>query len=200
MVSTPRKRNASRSPDGGRLHKRLLTSSPEEGEVADTGPSLPNPTIPPISLPSKPKVPFPFKKKVETAKNGTVAGPAESQAAPMNVFAKFEENAKKDREDPRRQRSRPIGKSNGGDRWEPSFARSESLLSRIGPPAGGSHYHPTRDSWDSRDRDRRRSPFAILQSVLALLLHLPPLIIGKNIDCPHPGPLQTLAHPAPNLI
>jgi hypothetical protein len=69
MVSTPRKRHASRSPENNRLAKRPLTSeSPEEGELDDPPP----PTIQPISLPPKPqrpqpvaKVPFPFKKKIE---------------------------------------------------------------------------------------------------------------------------------------
>ena len=66
MVSTPRKRHASRSPEDNRLAKRPLTSeSPEEGELDDPVP----PTNLPISLPSKPfppaKVPFPFKKKIE---------------------------------------------------------------------------------------------------------------------------------------
>jgi hypothetical protein len=64
MVSTPRKRHASRSPADNRLVKRSLKlDSPEEGELDDPVP----PTILPFSLPPKPpppvKVPFPFKKK-----------------------------------------------------------------------------------------------------------------------------------------
>ena len=96
MVSTPRKRHASRSPEDNRLVKRALTSeSPEEGELDDPVP----PTILPISLPPKPKVPFPFKKKIENAFVG-------EKVDVKNVgFDKPEgDPAKKVREEPRRNR------------------------------------------------------------------------------------------------
>ena len=100
MVSTPRKRLASRSPEDRRFAKRLLPSdSPEEGELDDPVP----PTVP-ISLPPKPppfkKVPFPFKKKIENSFVG------EKREVPVNVFERFEEeSARKVREEPRRHRS-----------------------------------------------------------------------------------------------
>ena len=102
MVSTPRKRHASRSPEDNRVVKRLLTSeSPEEGELDDPVP----PTIQPISLPPKPpppfkKVPFPFKKKIENHSVG------EKPEMLINVFERFEEeSARKVREEPRRHRN-----------------------------------------------------------------------------------------------
>lgn len=103
MVSTPRKRHASRSPAGNRLVKRPLTSdSPEEGELDDPVP----PTILPVSLPLKPpppvKVPFPFKKKVENPPVG------EKVNAQISVFDRFEqESPRKVREEPRRNRNPP---------------------------------------------------------------------------------------------
>ena len=101
MVSTPRKRHASRSPEDNRLAKRPLTSeSPEEGELDDPVP----PTIIPISLPPKPpppgKVPFPFKKKIE---NPFVGEKVDVQNV---VFDRFEgESTRKVREEPRRSRN-----------------------------------------------------------------------------------------------
>jgi serine/threonine-protein kinase BUR1 len=172
MVSTPRKRPASRSPEGGRHHKRQFTSSPEEGEVDDTPPVVSHPTILPIALPAKPvggqtkkSVPFPFKKKVEPTKEGADAKEGGQDAPPLNVFARFEEDAKKAREEPRRNNHRPRpGPKN--DHWEPSGPSRgplrdspPSLLSRLGPPSGASSAmsYPSRDDRD-RDRDRRRSP------------------------------------------
>ncbi|KDR68381.1 hypothetical protein GALMADRAFT_257032 [Galerina marginata CBS 339.88] len=177
MVTPLRKRLASRSPDGGRYAKRLATSSPEEGEVDDTAPAVLHPTIFPISLPAKPatlgqkKVPFPFKKKAEPSKDGAGGDAAESQEGPLNVFDRFEEEAKR-REEPRRQRPRPIGK-NAADHWEPGFGREKSLLSRMEPLAGGSHYHPSRDSTYNRDRDRRGSPISRLSPRRARSPHSP---------------------------
>ena len=103
MVSTPRKRHASRSPEDNRAVKRPLTSeSPEEGELDDPVP----PTVAPISLPPKPpppvKVPFPFKKKIE---NPFVGEKVDVQS---NVFHRPEENStRKVREEPRRNRNPP---------------------------------------------------------------------------------------------
>src|ERR1700684_3913624 len=94
MVSTPRKRRASRSPEDNRLVKRPLTSdSPEEGELDDPVPIK----ILPISLPPKPpppinRVPFPFKKKIENPSVGE-----KQEIIPVNVF----ESPKKAREEPR---------------------------------------------------------------------------------------------------
>ena len=106
MVSTPRKRHASRSPEDNRLVKRPLTSeSPEEGELDDPVP--PPPTIVPISLPPKPpppaKVPFPFKKKIE---NHFVGEKVDVQT---NVINRPEEDSttRKVREEPRRHRNPP---------------------------------------------------------------------------------------------
>lgn len=156
MVSTPRKRHASRSPEDNRLAKRTLTSdSPEEGELDDPVP----PTILPISLPPKPppqltKVPFPFKKKVE---NPSVGEKLDVQETSINVFERFEEDsARKFREEPRRYRNTrgPTTKANTSDHWEPGYGRNDSLLSRIEPMPGISRYD------HQRDRDRRRSPLA----------------------------------------
>ena len=101
MVSTPRKRHASRSPEDSRLAKRTLTSeSPEEGELDDPVP----PTVLPISLPPKPlptaKVPFPFKKKIENPFVG------EKVHVQNVVFDRVDgESARKVREEPRRSRN-----------------------------------------------------------------------------------------------
>jgi hypothetical protein len=99
MVSTPRKRHASRSPEDKRLVKRPLTSeSPEEGELDDPVP----PTVLPIPLPPKlpVKVPFPFKKKIENPPVG------EKVDVQISVFDRFEEeSARKVREEPRRNRN-----------------------------------------------------------------------------------------------
>ena len=170
MPSTPRKRPASRSPEGGRLAKRQLTSSPEEGEVDDTPTVVSHPTILPIALPAKPlggqtkkTVPFPFKKKVEATKEGGDAKEDSQDAPQLNVFTRFEEDAKKAREEPRRNNHRPRPGMKH-DHWEPSGPSRgplrdspPSLLSRLGPPSGASSAmsYPSRDD---RDRDRRRSP------------------------------------------
>ena len=103
MVSTPRKRHASRSPEDNRLVKRPLASeSPEEGELDDPVP----PTILPISLPPKPlppmKVPFPFKKKIE---NPFVGEKVDVQSSALNKLE--EESGRKVREEPRRNRILP---------------------------------------------------------------------------------------------
>ena len=101
MVSTPRKRHASRSPEDKRLVKRPLTSeSREEGELDDPVP----PTILPIPLPPKPpppvKVPFPFKKKIENPPVG------ERVDVQISVSDKVEEKSpRKVREEPRRSRN-----------------------------------------------------------------------------------------------
>ena len=101
MVSTPRKRHASRTPEDRRLVKRPLTSeSREEGELDDPVP----PTVLPISLPPKPpppvKVPFPFKKKIEHPSVG------EKADVQISVSDKpREESPRKVREEPRRNRN-----------------------------------------------------------------------------------------------
>ncbi len=128
-MSTPRKRQASRSPEYGRSAKRPLNSSPEEGEVDD---SAPVPPILSIPLPPKPAtkgVPFPFKKKTDPPKNG--ADEAAASATPPNVFTKFEEDANKkvakdESKKPRLSRP-PPGKM---DHYEPP---QRSLLSRLEP-------------------------------------------------------------------
>jgi serine/threonine-protein kinase BUR1 len=81
MVSPPRKRHASRSPEDNRYVKRPFTSeSPEEGELDDSVP-LPLPiSLPPKPPPSFKKVPFPFKKKTENYFVG------KKQEMPVNVF------------------------------------------------------------------------------------------------------------------
>ncbi|KAF8156827.1 kinase-like domain-containing protein [Crassisporium funariophilum] len=164
MVSTPRKRQASRSPDGGRYPKRQLTSSPEEGELDDpTPPTTAHPVILPISLPQKPpppqrKVPFPFKKKIETAETGAAPKLEEGPEVAPNVFDRFEEDARRvrEREESRRKRAPLPAKHGQADHWEPGFGRGESLLSRLEPyGAAGRYDYPSRDT---RDRDRRRSP------------------------------------------
>ena len=105
MVSTPRKRHASRSPEDNRLVKRPLTSdSPEEGELDDPVP----PTILPISLPPKPppplKVPFPFKKKIE---NHFVGEKVDVQNSAKFDRSEEESTTRKVREEPRRIRNLP---------------------------------------------------------------------------------------------
>ncbi|KAJ3507037.1 hypothetical protein NLJ89_g6531 [Agrocybe chaxingu] len=161
MPSTPRKRPASRSPDGARSSKRQLTSSPEEGEVDDTLPTPgpnPNPIIPAISLPAKPatlikkSVPFPFKRKPDGPKSSADGEKSE----PLNVFAQYEE-AHRPREEPRRANNRPLPRSGKTDHWEPGFGRGESLLSRI-EPLESYRRHELGSSRDSWDRERRRSP------------------------------------------
>lgn len=105
MVSTPRKRHASRSPEDNRTVKRALTSeSPEEGELDDPVP--PTIQVLPIPLPPKPalpvKVPFPFKKKIENPPVGEKVG------VKISVFDRVEEEpARKVREEPRRHRNPP---------------------------------------------------------------------------------------------
>ena len=158
MVPTPRKRNASRSPDGNRQSKRLLTSSPEEGEVDEPNPPppmAPTPVMAPIALPPRlpalttSKVPFPFKKKTEVWKNG----PVEREATTLNVFDRSEVRP---RDDSSRNRA---GKSAHMDHWEPSYERGDPMHTRIDPYDGyGRNDHPGRDGWDARDRDRRRTP------------------------------------------
>jgi len=147
MVATPLKRNASRSPEGSRQTKRLLTSSPEEGEVDEANPPLlttPTPSIAPIPLlprPSVPpiaKVPFPFKKKADTSK---------PEASTSNVFERYEGRAREN-------------KSRGGknviDHWEPNYGRGDSLFSRVESYDNFERNDQGRDGWDARDR--RRSP------------------------------------------
>lgn len=143
---TPRKRNASRSPEGSRQIKRLLTSSPEEGEVDELNPpplKAVAPLIAPITLPPKPqastttKVPFPFKKKADVPRNG-------GEAATSNVFERYDSRAREDRN---------RGKPAHADHWEPSYGRGEPLRSRLEPYDNyGRNDHP---DWD---RGRRRTP------------------------------------------
>ena len=152
MVSTPRKRNASRSPLGSRHAKRILTSSPEEGEVDDPNPpplTAAAPMILPIPLPSKPavstKVPFPFKKKVDSSTNGTT----DREPTTPNVFDRFEPR-------PRDSSGRSRGGKHGTmDHWEPSYGRGSSLLSRVEPY---DNFGRIAGRGDSRDRERRRWP------------------------------------------
>ncbi len=126
-MSTPRKRQASRSPEYGRSAKRPLISSPEEGEVDDSAPALPILSIPLPPKPATKGVPFPFKKKTDPPKNG--ADEAAASATPPNVFTKFEEDANKkvakdESKKPRLSRP-PPGKM---DHYEPP---QRSLLSRL---------------------------------------------------------------------
>jgi len=139
MVATPLKRNASRSPEGSRQAKRLLTSSPEEGEVDEANPpplTTPTPSIAPIPLlprPSVPpiaKVPFPFKKKADASK---------PEASTSNVFERYEGHTREDK-------SR--GSKNVIDHWEPTYGRGDSLFSRV----------ESYDNFERNARDRRRSP------------------------------------------
>lgn len=128
-MSTPRKRQASRSPEHGRSAKRPLNSSPEEGEVDDSAPPPPILSIPLPPKPTTKRVPFPFKKKTDPAKNE--ADEAAASATPPNVFTKFEEDvnkkvAKDELKKPRLSRP-PPGKM---DHYEPP---QRSLLSRIEP-------------------------------------------------------------------
>lgn len=157
MVPVASKRPASRSPDGERATKRPATSSPEEGELND--PTPPNSTGLQPSLPSKPvtakgKVPFPFKKKAESAVNGsqTVAPELRDPVVPV-VYERPDELDRQLRESDaqRRRGNRPSVKVNTSDHWEPSY----------GSRADSRHYSNARRDYPSRDyreRDRGRSP------------------------------------------
>ncbi|PPQ88532.1 hypothetical protein CVT25_009912 [Psilocybe cyanescens] len=164
MVSPPpRKRPASRSPEPTRNVKRLITSSPEEGEVDDNPPPVVKPTILPIALPQKPTtsgtkgMPFPFKKKLEPPKGGVGVAPNDRQGKTLNVFEELEEKQAKKKDDMPKQPPRHAGKPNGGDHWEPPLpGHGGSLLSRMAPLPGGSQFASTRDNTrDHRDRGRR---------------------------------------------
>ncbi|KAF4616536.1 hypothetical protein D9613_008715 [Agrocybe pediades] len=169
MTSTPRKRYASRSPENPRYAKRPANSSPEEGEVDDSAPSVPPPptapksVIAPIPLPPKPtatglsvlgaakKVPFPFKKKIELHARD---GPS-NEIQERNVFAKLEEKIEKD--DRRARDLKQEEQSRRQQRSPPPLPPTVSLLSRIGPSADV-RYRPGWDNRDSRDsRDNRDS-------------------------------------------
>ncbi|KIJ99078.1 hypothetical protein K443DRAFT_680230 [Laccaria amethystina LaAM-08-1] len=143
MGRSPRKRNASRSPEDDRRPKRLLTSSPEEGELDDTSTPFVAPTAPPPSLPPKPsvgkaKIPFPFKKKNEPPRSGNGTSLDKSPSA-VNDVHKLTWAPD----------TRP-GRSS--DHWEPSHGYED----RSAP----SRQQGSRRHRHSRSRDRRghRSP------------------------------------------
>lgn len=149
-MSTPRKRQASRSPENNRSSKRQLNSSPEEGEVDDSAPA---PPILSISLPPKPpvkKIPFPFKKKGDPVKNDAEETPIEEK--PHNVFAKFEEDVSKKvaMEEPKKARPRPLPPKI--DHYEPPL---RSLLSRLEPRE---ELYSRNNNHGGRRRSRSRSP------------------------------------------
>ncbi|KAH9477512.1 putative cyclin-dependent kinase 9 [Psilocybe cubensis] len=163
MVSPQsRKRPASRSPEPARYGKRTITSSPEEGEVDDNPPPVTKPIIQPISLPQKPattsskNIPFPFKKKTDAPRNGAGGVTGDSQGKPLNVFEALEEKQAKKKDDMFKQNPRHNARQNG-DHWEPNLTvQPGSLLSRMAPLPGGSHFAAPRDNGrDHRDRSRR---------------------------------------------
>ncbi|KAG2064045.1 Pkinase-domain-containing protein [Suillus decipiens] len=178
MLQTSNKRAAPDDPNNERPTKRCTTSSPEEGEVDDSLPPSPRPTI--IPLPPKPapskfetKVKFPFKKKT----NGPDApGPSSQRISPMmdrrhvSVYERSEDDERRIREDDQRNgRLRPHydqTRKRGGaqitNHWQPSYSREGDRR----PPAWDlprdpyrpvhDTYIPTRDRYDGRVHGRER--------------------------------------------
>lgn len=154
MTPSLLKRIASRSPPRNRASKRHATSSPEEGELDDVpapsgGPIISLPaSLPPKPVTSKSKVPFPFKKRVDSTRNAASRSSADSRESrnsiqPPLIYERFKDDERRIREsDPRR------GKDNRKppltDHWEPSYNRTDTR-----------HHVPRRDH---RDRDRGRTP------------------------------------------
>ncbi|KAF9450218.1 Pkinase-domain-containing protein [Macrolepiota fuliginosa MF-IS2] len=156
MVVTPTKRHASGSPEGERATKRLAPSSPEEGELDDLTPPPPKqppPQLPP-SLPPKPtlaktKIPFPFKKKIDTVRNTAPTTLPEPMDPAVNaLFDRVDDEERRTRERERETDSRRWP-SRGGDHWEPSYSRV---------PDRNDRYYPSQSRWPPRDRERARSP------------------------------------------
>ncbi|EDR04637.1 uncharacterized protein LACBIDRAFT_330480, partial [Laccaria bicolor S238N-H82] len=146
MGRSPRKRNASRSPEGDRRPKRLLTSSPEEGELDDTSTPFVAPTAPPPSLPPKPsvgkaKIPFPFKKKNEPPRNGNGSSLDKSPSAANDVHKLTWAPD-----------TRPGRSSKAADHWEPS----RGLPAPRTPRTPEANFSPPSRNYDLDRRERSR--------------------------------------------
>ncbi|KAG2111801.1 Pkinase-domain-containing protein [Suillus cothurnatus] len=178
MLQTSNKRTAPDEPHNERPSKRFTTSSPEEGEVDDSLPPSPRPTV--IPLPPKPapskfetKVKFPFKKK----SNGPDApGPSTQRISPMmdrrhpSVYERSEDDERRIREDDQRNgrprshydQSRKRGGGQIPNHWPPSYSREGDRR----PPAWDlprdpyrpihDTYIPARDRYDGRVYGRER--------------------------------------------
>ncbi|KAG0707911.1 Pkinase-domain-containing protein [Suillus ampliporus] len=178
MLQSSNKRTAPDRLHNERPAKRLTTSSPEEGEVDDSSPLSPHPTM--IPLPPKPapskfevKVKFPFKKKT----NGADApGPSTQRISPMMdrrhpvVYERSEDDERRIREDDQRNnrsrthydQSRKRGGAQINDHWQPSYSREGDRR----PPAwdlprdpyrpAHDTYIPARDRYDGRAYGRER--------------------------------------------
>lgn len=129
MISSLPKRPASASPDADRPVKRMVTSSPEEGELDDATPPpvARSPSPPKTSAKSQAKVPFPFKKKPTVPESSTNGAVMERPS----VYERDEERRFRE-EDTRRRFGLPPrpervddrhGRSWAGDRWEPGPER-----------------------------------------------------------------------------
>jgi serine/threonine-protein kinase BUR1 len=140
MVPGATKRDASSSPAEGRSHKRLATSSPEEGEVDDTAPLsealVAPPSFLPPSLPPKPQthtqakrttIAFPFKnKKKDEEPKLSVAKAFDEGRDGRGGYERPKETDHRGRGGDNRRRWANV------DHWEPNQGE-DSLLSRIGP-------------------------------------------------------------------
>ena len=161
MSTSLSKRPAGDSPDG-RPSKRLMSSSPEEGELDDSEPPPPpaerTPPLPSSAAASKApsKVPFPFKKKAPATNGG---GHLDGPPPPRDLYGRPSEYERRYRDDdPWRNGRGPPPREDGrvpwaGDHWVAGQDPRGPPPSR--PPFSRRDIYDVRYIPDDRDRSYR---------------------------------------------